>query len=415
MAVVGVNHRTAGGALRERLAADESETPFILGRMKACGLSGALWLSTCDRTEIWLGGVGGGPDDGAVAVARAFLADRATTTPDDLAAEAVDLRGGDAVRHMFAVAAALESQLVGEPHVLGQVKAAQRAAADYGGLHPALESALQAAYAAAKRTRNETALAEGATSIVAAAVQVARDLHGDLSRCAGLLLGVGDMGAMILEGMQAAGLARLAVAAPVERRGQAAARRFGAQTVAWDDVAAALAQADVTVSACGQGRFVVDAVMVGAALKKRRRRPIFIVDAAVPADVDPATAALDEAFVYNLGDLEGVALAGRAGRETARRAAWALVDEAVAAYCRDCAERGAAPMVAALRAHFETERRRLLDERPDLNAEAATRLLINRLLHRPSEAMRAAAGRADGLENAAATLFGLDGGGLKEE
>lgn len=404
-AVVGVNHNTASGALRERLAADEAETPFILGRMKAYGVSGAVWLSTCDRSEIWLG------DDDAATIdaARRFLSDRAGTDPEDLAAEGVDLRGPAALRHIFAVAASLESRLVGEPHILGQVKAAHRAAADYGGVAPALDAALQAAYAAAKRARNETALAEGATSIVAAAVQVARDLHGDLSRCSGLLLGVGDMGVMVLEGLQAAGLTRLATAAPVDRRAQASARRFNARPLAWGDVGAGLAEFDLVVSACGLGRYVVGPAAAAAALRKRRRRPMFFIDAAVPADVDPATADVDEVYLYNLGDLEGVALAGRAGREAARRAAWALIDEAAAAHLRDCAERGAAPAVAALRAHFEAERRRLLDEHPNIDADAATRLLVNRLLHRPSEALRVAAGDGEqaALDLAAAALFGL--------
>jgi glutamyl-tRNA reductase len=408
LAIVGVNHRTASGALRERLAAEEAETPLILARLRTLGLDDALWLSTCDRTEIWLGRT----DAPIIETVFDFLSERAGTPAEDLEAEAVNLRGPAALRHIFAVAASLDSRIVGEPHILGQLKAAHRAAADVGLVGPGLDGALQAAYAAAKRARSETALAEGATSIVAAAVQVARDLHGDLDRCAGLLLGGGDMGAMILEGLQGAGLGRLAVAAPQERRALAAARRFGGRALSWDEAGSALADADLVIAACGFGRCVVEAAMVEAALKKRRRRPIFFIDAAVPADVDPAVGRIDEAYLYDLGDLEGVALAGRAGRDAAQRAAWTLVDEAAAAFIRDRAERGAAPLVTALRAHFEAERRRVLDEHPEMDADGATRLLINRLLHQPSEALRAAAAGATdgaGVEQAATKLFGLGG------
>lgn len=405
LAVVGVNHRTASGALRERLAAEEPETPLILARLKLLGLRDALWLSTCDRSEIWLGGA----DERAILTAFDFLAERAGTPAEDLEAESVNLRGAAALRHVFAVAASLESQIIGEPHILGQVKTAHRQAVEAGLCGAGLEGVLQAAYAAAKRARSETALAEGATSIVAAAVQVARGLHGDLKRCAALLLGTGDMGVMVLEGMQAAGLERLSVAAPHDRRALAAAQRFGGRALSWDEAPSALAEADLVIAACGFGRCAVSAAMAAAALKKRRRRPIFFIDAAAPADIDPAVGALEEAYLYDLGDLERVALAGRAGRDAAQRAAWALIDEAAAGYLRDCAGRGAAPAVTALRARFETERQRLLEENPGLDAAAATRLLVNRLLHQPSEALRnaAASGDAAGLEQAAARLFGL--------
>lgn len=407
LSVIGVNHRTASGMLRERLAAEEAEAPAILARLRGLGFGEVLWLSTCDRSEIWF--VQGG--DGLDAAALGFLAGRAGLAVADLAAEAAHLTGAAALRHIFAVAAALESQLIGEPHVLGQVKAAHRQAAAAGLVGTTLEHVLQAAYAVAKRTRSETALTEGATSIVAAAVQVARDLHGDLDRCAALLLGIGDMGLMIVEGLQAAGLGRVAATAPLERRAQTAARRCGGQIATWDDLPAALAQADIVVSACCLGRHVIDRAMVAAAVKQRRRRPVFLVDAAVPGDIDPAAGDIDEAYLYDLNDLEGVALAGRAGREAARQAATALVDDAAAAFIRDRAERGAVPAVAALRAHFEAERRRVLAEHGGLDAGAATRLLVNRLLHRPSAALRelAAAGGADGAaaERLAARLFGL--------
>jgi glutamyl-tRNA reductase len=313
------------------------------------------------------------------------------------------------------VAASLDSQVVGEPHVLGQVKAAHRQAAALGGTGPELEALLRAAYGAAKRVRHETALAEGATSIVAAAVQVARDLFGDLKTCTGLLMGLGDMGRLVLDGLREAGLTRLTVAAPVDRRAEAAARHLGAHHAPWDALDDTLAGADVVVTAAGLGRHILAPGTMQAALRRRRFRPVFVIDAAIPADTDPAVGRLDEVFVYDLADLERVALQGRAGREAAQRAAWALVDEAAAAFVRDRAERAAVPVVTALRSRFEAERQRILDGQGGLDAAAATRLLINRLLHEPSQALRALAADGSGrtAERAAAErllmrLFRLD-------
>ena len=326
-------------------------------------------------------------------------------------------RSEAAVRHVFEVASSLDSQIVGEPHVLGQLKAAHRMAVAAGMTGPELEAALQAAYAAAKRVRSGTTIAEGATSIVAAAAQVARDLHGNLKRCSALLMGLGDMGTLVLDGLKEAGLERLTVAAPVDRRAAAAARRLGGHFAPWAEIETALDTADIVVTAAGLGRYILSAAAVGAALKRRRYRPVFVVDAAIPADVEPEVGGLDDAYVYDLADLERVALEGRVGRQGALQAARAIVDGAITAFVRDRAERAAVPAVAALRAHFEAERRRLLAEHGELDAAAATRLLVNRLLHRPSEVLRSlAAADGDELPERAAAerllfrLFRLDEG-----
>ena len=410
--VIGASHRTCSGALRDRLTTEEAGVPLMLGRLRDLGFTQAVWLSTCDRVEVQA--IHERPSEAALAVAD-LLADRAGVPEPDLADQLYTHTGADAIRHLFAVACSLDSQIVGEPHILGQLKAAHRHAATAGLTGPELEAALQAAYAAAKRVRSETPIAEGATSLVAAAVQVARDLHGELKRCSGLLLGLGDMGALVLDGLREAGLGRLTVASPVDRRAESAARRLNSHFVPWADLDSALAGADIVVTAAGLGRYILTVPAMEAALKRRRRRPMFVVDAAIPADVDPGVAVLDEAFVYDLADLERVALQGRVGREAATRAAWAIVDEALAGFVRTRAERAAVPAVAALRAHFETERRRLLAEHGRLDAQAATRLLVNRLLHRPSEVLRSLAAEGDGAgltERAAAErlllrLFGL--------
>lgn len=414
--VIGANYRTCSGSLRDRLATEEGEVPAVLDRLRRTGFRQALWLSTCDRVEVHA--VHERPLEAAL-MATELMAGRVAIEPAELAAQLYTHSEAAAVRHLFAVASSLESQVVGEPHVLGQIKAAHRDAAAAGLTGPDLEAALQAAYGTAKRVRSETGIAEGATSVVAAAVQVARDVHGELKGTSALLLGSGDMGVLLLEGLREAGLQRITVAAPVDRRAEAAARRQGGHFVPWAEVDGALAAADIIVTAAAQGRYVLSAPRMEAALRRRRRRPVFVADAGVPADVDPEVSSLSEVFVYDLADLERVALRGRAGREAATRAAWAIVEEAVRGFSRVRAERAAVPAVAALRAHFEAERQRLLVEQSGLDAGAATRLLINRLLHQPSEVLRAMAAGIDGdgvVERAAAErllfrLFRLDGTG----
>ncbi len=411
--VIGASHRTCSGTIRDRLATDEAEVPGVLERLRAAGVAQAVWLSTCDRVEVQA--VHERPNEAALTIAEA-MAERVGLPMPDLAARLYTHTGLDAVRHLFAVACSLDSQIVGEPHVLGQLKTAHRGAVAAGLTGPELEAMLQAAYAAAKRVRNETPIAEGATSLAAAAIQVARDLHGDLRRCTALLIGLGDMGTLVLDGLREAGLSRLTVTAPVDRRAEAAARRLDGHFAPWADLDSTLAGADIVVTAAGLGRYILSTGMMEAVLKRRRRRPVFVVDAAVPSDVDPAVAGMDGAFVYDLADLERVALQGRVGRQAAAQAAWTIVDEAVAAFARDRAERAAVPAVAALRLHFEAERQRLLGEHGDLDAASATRLLVNRLLHQPSEMLRALAAERDGVglaERAAAErllfrLFRLD-------
>lgn len=389
----------------------------MLERLRAVGVTQAVWLSTCDRVEVQA--VHPRPHEAALAIA-AVMAERVGMAAAEFTDQLYIRTGPEAIRHLFAVACSLDSQIIGEPHILGQLKAAHRGAATQGLTGPELEAVLQAAYAAAKRVRSETPIAEGATSLAAAAIQVARDLHGDLRRCAALLIGLGDMGTLVLDGLREAGLPRLTVAAPVDRRAEAASRRLSGHFAPWADLDAALAGADIVVTATGLGRYILSTAMVEVALKRRRRRPIFVVDAAIPSDVDPAVAGMDGAFVYDLADLERVALQGRVGREAATQAAWSIVEEAVAAFARDRAERAAVPAVAALRAHFERERRRLLADHSGLDAGSATRLLVNRLLHHPSEALRELAadpegGNAMGLAERAAAerllfrLFHLDG------
>ena len=348
-------------------------------------------LSTCDRVEVHA--IHDDPAAAAATIGTA-LAERAALDPGALTPKLYRRAGAEALRHVFEVAAALDSQIVGEPQVLGQLKAAHRLAAAAGALGPGLETVLQAAYGAAKRVRSETAIGERPVSMAAAACQLARDIHGDLSGATALLLGDGEMGELIAGQLHGAGLRRLLVAAPVEARAAALAERLDCHIVKWDELAARLADAEIVVAGLGGRRYVISAELMGDALKRRRNRPMFLVDAAVPGDIDPAVDALGEAFRYDLDALERVALDGRDRRGQAAAEAAAIVEAAVAAFVRSRGERAAAPTIAALRAHFERVRCEVLDAGAAEPAEELTRRLVNRLLHDPSEALRDVAANA---------------------
>jgi glutamyl-tRNA reductase len=408
--VIGTNHRTSPVALRDRFALVEAELSAALDGLHGAGLGEAVLIATCDRVELVTTSI-----DSEQVAARfvTLLAERTGFPAPAIATGLYRHEGAAALRHVFAVASALDGLVIGEPQVLGQVKVAHRLAAEQGLAGTELEAVFSAAYAAARHVRRETRIAERPVSIAAAALQLARDIHGDLDRCAALLIGPGEMGELIADQFGRAGLARLVVCGP-PARAERAAQRFSCNLLPLDELDEGLAAADIVIAALGSGRAVLTVPRVAAALRRRPRRPIFVIDAAIPADAEPAVNDLDGAFLYDLGDLERAALAGRAVREAASTEAWRIVDAELAAFAERRAARRAVPAVVALRRHVEALRRRALDEAGG-DAEAATRLFANRLLHDPSEVLRELAGASPGeiaaIEDLLRRLFRLSGEG----
>ncbi|HUC62563.1 MAG TPA: glutamyl-tRNA reductase [Alphaproteobacteria bacterium] len=386
--VVGANHRSSSVTLRDAIFVEDGAAPALLRALMGAGFEEALLLSTCDRVEIQ--GRTRDPETARAAVARALGA-HGGVEPQSLAASLYLETGAAALKHMFAVAASLDSAVLGEPQVLGQVKAAHRLARDAGTVASALEAAIQAAFGAAKRVRSETAIAQGPVSIVASAVELAREVHGDLAPLAALLIGTGDMGQLMAEELQRAGLGQVLVAAPKLARAAELARQLGGHFADFETLAARLTDADIVIACAGSGRYLVTQEMMEQALKRRRRRPVYLIDLGVPSDVEPGVNRVDDAYLYDLADLERSALAGQAGRAQASDAAWRILDEELASFQRHRAEREAVPALVALRRHFESQREQVLAQAAGLDAAEATRLLVNRLLHEPSEALRALA------------------------
>ncbi len=405
--VVGTNHRSGSVTLRDRIFVEEAAMPVFLSEVAQRGLDECLVLSTCDRVELHAATTQPGA---GIAALQDVLVDRAAAPREETLGQLYAHRGAAAVRHIFSVAASLDSMVVGEPQVLGQVRASHATAAQAGTVGPILERTMQAAYAAAKRVRTETQIARGPVSIATSAVQVARDVHGTLAQHRCLVLGPGEMGELMLEQLRQAGLHDVTVAAATATRADAAARRLGGIGVTIAEIDQALPQADIVIADLGTGRPLLTAAAVEQALAARRRRPQFIIDAAIPGDVEATVADLDDVFLYNIDDLEAVAQEGRAGREAAATAAWAIVDEALDGFERDVRTRDAAPAIVRLQQHFEGVRDEILARGGDLDAAEATRMLVNRLLHDPFTTLRQAAAdtNPDALAEAAMALFRLD-------
>ena len=383
--VVGANHRTAPLSLRDTLFVDDLAQPDFL---KDLDLPQAVAVSTCDRVEVWTV-----CDDPEAVLPHIIetMARRGGLPAEAISGQIYTLLDREAVRHCFAVTASLDSLVIGEPQVLGQIKACHRLARESHRAGPDLDALMDAAYSAAKRVRSETPVAERPVSIAAAAVQLAKDLHGALSSSTALLVGAGDMGELVAEHLLAAGIVRLVVSAPRISRAEALAERLKCHAAPYENLASSLADADIVVTAVGGRQTVLSSEQVTSALRQRRRKPIFLVDTAVPGDIEPAVNRIDGAFLYDLADLERLAMEGRASREQAAAAGFVIIDQAADDFMRGRAERSAVPAIILLREHFENLRMQAISESGG-DAEKATRLLVNRLLHDPSEMMKRLAG-----------------------
>ncbi len=408
--IVGTNHTTGNLSLRDRLFVEDPDVPKFLEMLKSNGLDQATVMSTCDRIDV---ATMSDDLEASIKGITASLAQHAEIEVAELDGALYVHADQSAVKHLFRVASSLDSVVVGEPQVLGQLKACHRMARDSQMVDGHLDNLFQASYSVAKRVRTETAIGERPVSIASVAIGITRDVHGDLGRVQALTLGSGDMGEVIAREMMRAGITNMSVADAGGRSAQDLATRMDVRHVTLEQLSDALTHADVVIAAVGGREKHLSADMVRAALKARRYRPQFIVDAGLPGDVEPAVDRLDDAFLYDLGDLERLAMEGLQSRETEAASAEAIVDAEVSAYFRGKRERTAVPTLVALREHVATLRKEALSEAGS-DAEKATHLLMQKLLHAPSERLREIAadgGNIESIELMIETLFDLNNDG----
>ena len=403
--VVGLSHRTAPVQVRERLAAGADALSGVLSRLAARSeLSEAMFVSTCNRVEVFALA----PDDRVPPALQAIRQELARhgglTNEADLEGYLYEVRDDEAVRHMFRVAASLDSMVLGEPQILGQVKAAYDAAVSAGALKGKLQRCVNKAFTVAKRVRTETAIGAGSVSISSVAVDLARRVFGDLSDHVVLLLGAGEMAESAARSL-GQGARALRVCNRSFDRAAALAREMRASAVPWDGLEAELVEADVVVASTGASTPIVTREMVKRVMKARRGRTLLFADIAVPRNVEPTVHAIDNVYVYNVDDLEQEVRLGRKARSDEVAAAEKIVADEVGQYLAWCRGLEVQPTVVAMRARARAVllgelERSLAGKLKHLEAERAalTQMLesaVNKWLHSPTTKLRSRAAEGD--------------------
>ena len=393
--LVGVSHRTAPVELRERLDFSARGIDRALAALAATPShsEGAI-MSTCNRVELY---VGCDEPGAARAGVERFISEFHGVPPDELTPHLYSKTGQDAVLHLFRVAAGLDSLVVGEPQVLGQVKDAYNLASQMGTTGLLLNKLFHAAFAAGKRVRSETALSEGAVSVSYAAVSLARKIFGNLKGRTVLVLGAGEMGKLTAIHMQAQGITRLVIMSRTSAHAVALAQTIGGTAMPWDSLPAALAEADILITATGASVPIISRTLVEQTMKARKRS-LFIIDIAVPRDVEAGAGDLEQVFLYNIDDLQTVVRENRSKRTTVATQAETILAEEVNRFLGWLTSRGAVPTVIALRQRFEairqSELRRLEPKLAALGPDAIARvdeithLIIEKLLIHPTEQLK---------------------------
>ena len=414
--VIGLNHRSTPLDLLERMTIGDAQLPKALHDLISReDVSEAVVLSTCNRTEVYAVAE---RFHGAYQDIRDFLAEVAFLAPEDFAVHLYVHYDAPAVAHLFSVASGLDSAVLGESEILGQVKGAWQTARDEGAAGPALNLLFRHALEAGKRARTDTGIARSITSVSQAAVAMAAERLDGLAGRRVLVLGAGDMGEAMALGLAKAGT-ELSIANRTWSTAEALAARLAGRAVPLADVPGALAEVDVLLSSTGAAAPLLEVDDVEPVLAGRDGRPLLIVDIAVPRDVDPAVGALPGVTLLDMDDLRAFADAGTSSRQGEVATVRTLLDEELEAYLAATSAREVAPMIVALRDRAEGVRRgeverfraRLadLDDAQAEAVEALTRGMFAKLLHGPTVRLKDSAGssRGDRLAESARDLFDL--------
>jgi glutamyl-tRNA reductase len=414
---LGLNHQTAPVHLRERVAFAEATVAQALGAIRALpGVREAALLSTCNRTELYAVADG----SGALADWLASHADEG----DDLHAYLYQHADADAVRHLFRVATGLDSLVLGEPQILGQVKHAWAAARAAGALGPQLDRLFQQAFVTAKRARTDTRIGANPVSVASAAVRLAQESFARPQDSVALLIGAGETIELVARHLAQAKVKRLLVANRTLAHAQELASRHGGVALPLTELERHLAEADIVFSATASRAPILHREQVAAALAQRRHRPMLLLDLAVPRDIAPEVSGLADAFLYTVDDLERVVEDNRRSRREAADAAEAIVDLQVARFRETLLASQHAEPLRRLRAHGEQARATVLararqqlasGQDPQVVLDFLAHTLTNRLLHAPTAALRMAALQGDAdVVRAAEKLFPPPEAGSRE-
>jgi glutamyl-tRNA reductase len=405
LVLIGVNHKTAPIDVRERIAISHDELPEVTRALSAVpGVAECMIVSTCNRVEI-LAALDSSTDGSPDAELNSFLQHHFGLDPALLAPHLYEHRDQEAVRHLFRVAASLDSMVVGEPQILGQVKEAFAVARAAGAISSQLGHLLPSAFAAAKKIRSETGIGSNAVSIASVGVELARKIFGSLEGRTVFLVGAGKMSELSARHLVQQGAGTILVANRTQERARRMAEPFGGRVVPIEQLYEAASQADIVITSTSAPHPIFGREHGQAFLHRRRNRPMFFIDLAVPRDVDPAMGKLEGIFVYDIDDLQAVAAAHMAlrGREAAD--AETLIAAEVERFHQWQRGLNVAPAIVALQQQAEeirlAELRRAharlstLSEEQLAAVEALTHGLVNKFLHPPMQALKLAARQND--------------------
>jgi glutamyl-tRNA reductase len=416
--LIGINHRTAPVELRERLDFQTRGLDRALRLLASRqSIRESVVLSTCNRAEMYAACDDAG---GARSELVDFFCEFHEVDSRTVVQHLYDKVDGDVVRHLFRVAAGLDSMVVGEPQILGQVKDAFTRAGELGVAGPVLTRLFHNSFAVGKRVRTETALGSGAVSVGYAAVSLAKKIFGDLAGRSVLVVGAGEMGKLTALHLKSQGVRRIVIMSRSMAHAARTAEMIGGATAApWDQLDSSLATSDIVITATSAASFVLTAPSLEAIMRARRDRPLFIIDIGLPRDVDPAAGEIEQVFLYNIDDLQAAVRESLARRADEATRAESIVAEETEKFDVWFRSRGAIPVVIALRQRFESIRQAEL-ERLDFKLSAltpeararvdeVTHLLVEKLLATPTERLKTLgdAQTVSAYTEALVRLFGL--------
>jgi glutamyl-tRNA reductase len=420
--VLGLNHRTADVELREKLAfSEEKLPPALTGLTTVRGVHEAVILSTCNRVEIYLN-----CDEGPGVTGRieAFLSEFHSVEAGRVASALYAHSGAEGVRHVFRVASSLDSMVLGEPQILGQLKDAFELALGKHTSGIVLNKLMKKAISVAKRVRTETRIAENAVSIGYAAVELAKKIFTDLSGKECMLLGAGEMAELAAKHLVSSGVRDVAVANRTYERGCALAREFSGRAVRFENFKDELKRADILICSTGAQNYVLTRADMEKIMKERRRRSIFIIDISVPRNIDPAINDLDDVYLYDIDDLQGVVDTNLDQRKLEALKAEEIVTEEVEVFNSWMKSLDAVPTIVALREMAENVRKdeveRLFNRLSDMGdigepqkkaIEQTVATIVNKLIHPPTYALKSDNEDRDQLIAVIKRLYGLNGTG----
>jgi glutamyl-tRNA reductase len=403
--VTGLNHRSAPVEVREKVAFPELGLADALADLKRCsGFLEGLILSTCNRVEIVLAADDDCEPHGLI---RNFLRDVRHIDPDWVNPYLYRFEDRDAIRHLFRVAASLDSMVVGEPQILGQLKDAYAAAKENGALSGFLDSVLTRAFSVAKRVRSETEIGKSAVSVSYAAVELAREIFGSLANKGVMLVGAGKMSELAARHLRRSGCTKILVTNRTHQRAVEMAKIFDGSVIPYETFHSSLVDVDIVITSSGAPNYIVTQDQMKKVIGARRNRPMFLIDIAVPRNIEPAVNKLDNVFLYDIDDLQRVVSENLRGRQKEAEQAEEIIREEVDRLMLRLRTREVVPTIVSLQEQLEHIRIAEIDRvRAKLGAlspqqeEAITTLtrgILNKVAHGPISEMRKHAGKPEGL------------------